>query len=66
MIFPAICPLCASDSGRRVIPESPEVDTFTCGACHHSWSEAAAMPPTNSEPKPNWSAFVAWLHETSR
>ena len=41
MIFPVLCPLCRSDSGRRTIPSSPEVETFRCGACHHEWSEPA-------------------------
>jgi hypothetical protein len=41
MIFPVICPICQSDSGRRVIPDSPEVETFRCEACHHVWSEPA-------------------------
>ena len=46
MIFPAICPACGSASGRRVLPMSPEVDTFRCGACRMEWSEpAAAIPP---------------------
>ena len=39
MIFPALCPLCHADSGRRVIPSSPEVETFRCGHCRHEWSE---------------------------
>jgi hypothetical protein len=43
MIFPVICPTCHSDSGRRVIPMSPEVESFPCGACHTQWSEPA--PP---------------------
>jgi Zn ribbon nucleic-acid-binding protein len=40
--FPAICPVCRADSGRQIIPESPEVDTFRCGRCGHEWSEPAA------------------------
>ena len=42
MIFPAICPACHSDTGRMVIPESPEMDTFRCGQCGNVWSEPAA------------------------
>ena len=42
MIFPAICPVCRADSGRRVIPTSPEVDTFRCGDCQAEWSEPAS------------------------
>jgi hypothetical protein len=41
MIFPIICPQCHAHSGRVVIPESPEVDTFCCGHCQHQWSEPA-------------------------
>jgi len=41
IVFPAICPMCSSDTGRRVIPDSPEVQTFRCGRCHHVWSEPA-------------------------
>lgn len=48
MIFPVLCPVCQADSGRRVIPDSPEVETFRCGACQHSWSE----------PAPNWQPMV--------
>jgi hypothetical protein len=44
IVFPVICPACASDAGRRVIPESPEVETFQCGRCHHQWSEPAPPP----------------------
>jgi uncharacterized Zn finger protein len=42
MIFPVLCPHCSSDSGRRVIPESPEVDSFRCERCGHAWSQPAA------------------------
>jgi hypothetical protein len=42
MIFPAICPVCQSDGGRLVIPQSPEVDTFRCDHCAHEWSAPAA------------------------
>jgi hypothetical protein len=66
MIFPAICPVCASDSGRRVIPESPEVETFRCGACRHSWSELAAPPVVDLEPKAYWPAFMARFRRSSR
>lgn len=52
MIFPAICPTCRSDSGRRVVPTSPEVDTFRCGACRIEWSEPAAMTPPIVQPLP--------------
>jgi Zn ribbon nucleic-acid-binding protein len=41
IVFPAVCSACGSSSGRRVIPESPEVETFRCGACGHQWSEPA-------------------------
>jgi transposase-like protein len=41
IVFPAICPACASDAGRRIIPESPEVQTFRCARCQHTWSEPA-------------------------
>ncbi len=41
IVFPAICPACGSDAGRRLIPESPEVQTFRCGRCLHTWSEPA-------------------------
>ena len=34
--FPAICEVCRSDSGRQIIPDSPEVDTFRCAACGHT------------------------------
>jgi transposase-like protein len=47
MIFPVICPVCQSDSGRRIIPQSPEVDTFRCGHCGQEWSEPAT--PVRSE-----------------
>lgn len=42
MIFPIICPACHSDSARRTIPLSPEVESFRCGICRHEWSEPAA------------------------
>jgi hypothetical protein len=42
VIFPAICPVCHSDSGRLIIPASPEVDTYRCGACGHEWSQPAS------------------------
>ena len=45
IVFPAICPFCSSDAGRRIIPESPEVQTFRCANCRHQWSEPA---PPNS------------------
>jgi hypothetical protein len=63
MIFPAICPTCASASGRRIIPESPEVQTFTCGACERSWSEPAAPEPFESlSTRPSdWAMFRSWL-----
>jgi hypothetical protein len=44
IVFPAICPKCASDSGKRMIPESPEVETFRCARCQNQWSEPA--PPS--------------------
>jgi hypothetical protein len=50
MLFPVICSACNSPSGRRVIPESPEVDTFRCGACAHEWSEPVS-PPVSHAPE---------------
>jgi hypothetical protein len=54
MIFPVICPVCGADSGRRVIPASPEVETFHCGDCHREWSEPAPplmpLPPAGRAP----------------
>ncbi|HTM24823.1 MAG TPA: hypothetical protein VL225_06500 [Vicinamibacterales bacterium] len=53
MIFPVICPMCRADSGRRTIPQSPEVDTFVCGDCRHEWSEPApAYSPLPAPPRP--------------
>jgi hypothetical protein len=43
LTFPIICPACTSALGRRIIPQSPEVETFRCGECAHEWSEPA--PP---------------------
>jgi hypothetical protein len=47
LVFPNICPVCASANGRRVIPQSPEVETFRCMSCGHEWSTPAppAMRP---------------------
>jgi len=51
VIFPAICPICRSDSGRRVIPESPEVCTFRCGSCDYQWSERAPGSDYAAKPR---------------
>lgn len=47
MIFPVLCPVCQADSGVRVVPESPEVETFRCGDCRHQWSEPARTELTS-------------------
>lgn len=52
MIFPVLCPVCGADSGRRVIPESPEVDSFVCGHCAHRWSEPASPSSIAAPPDP--------------
>lgn len=44
LVFPSLCPVCASPNGRRVIPQSPEVETFRCSQCGHEWSEPAPPP----------------------
>jgi transposase-like protein len=44
LVFPSVCPVCASAGGRRVIPQSPEVETFHCDGCGHEWSEPAPPP----------------------
>jgi transposase-like protein len=51
IVFPAVCPACGASSGRRVIPESPEVETFRCGDCQHEWSEPAPLPVRTEIPK---------------
>jgi hypothetical protein len=61
IVFPAICPACASDRGRRIIPASPEVQTFRCGACRYEWSEPLqaidiSPDPEADEPK-RWRPF---------
>jgi transposase-like protein len=48
-MFPPVCPACGSANGRRVIPQSPEVETFRCGSCDHEWS-APAPPPMRPVP----------------
>jgi hypothetical protein len=40
-LFPPICPTCHSSSGRAVIPDSPEVETYQCQNCRRSWSQPA-------------------------
>ena len=53
MIFPVLCPRCQADSGARLVPESPEVETFRCGDCRHEWSEpvrATALKTTPPDP----------------
>jgi hypothetical protein len=62
MIFPVICPECRSDSGRRIVPQSPEVQTFRCGACQYVWSEpghASEIPVAAFEGP--WRALWRWL-----
>ena len=58
IVFPAICPACASDEGQRLIPESPEVQTFRCARCQHTWSEPAPAytldRPDNDAPRPRF------------
>lgn len=49
LIFPQICPQCSSDRTHRVIPQSPEVETFRCDDCSHEWS-APAPPPMRPVP----------------
>lgn len=44
LVFPSVCPACASATGKRVIPQSPEVETFRCAQCAHEWSEPAPPP----------------------
>jgi hypothetical protein len=44
IVFPNICPACASPNARRLIPQSPEVETFHCSACGHEWSTPAPPP----------------------
>jgi hypothetical protein len=39
IVFPSICPSCGSEKGQRIIPESPEVQTFRCVVCRYEWSE---------------------------
>jgi ribosomal protein L37AE/L43A len=50
LVFPHICPACGSAKGRRVIPQSPEVETFHCDDCGHEWS-APAPPPMRPVPE---------------
>lgn len=60
MIFPVLCPLCHADSGVRVIPQSPEVESFRCGDCHHEWSEpvrAVSSEPLNDGLESRWRAL---------
>ena len=60
MIFPVLCPLCHADSGVRVIPQSPEVETFRCGDCRHEWSEpavAVSPKPLNDGLESRWRAL---------
>ena len=68
MIFPAICPTCGSSSGRSVIPESPDVQTFKCGACECSWSEPAHshLVDATATRHPHWTTLRSWLHLTGR
>jgi len=44
IVFPNICPHCSSPDARRVIPQSPEVETFHCDRCGHEWSTPAPAP----------------------
>jgi len=61
MIFPVVCPMCRADSGRRIIPQSPEVETFCCGHCHHQWSEPA--PASVAQPRASAPSILDKLRE---
>jgi len=51
-LFPPICPNCHSPSGRPVIPDSPEVETYECQACRRSWSQPALEVQIRVAPAP--------------
>jgi transposase-like protein len=63
VIFPHICPACGSANGRRVIPQSPEVETFRCADCAHQWS--APAPPA-MRPVPEQVLPRAWFTRKKR
>ena len=58
LVFPSVCPVCASANGRRVIPQSPEVETFRCTQCDHEWSEPA---PPRLRPVPDQALPREWF-----
>ena len=61
MIFPVLCPVCHADSGTRLVPLSPEVETFRCGDCRHEWSEparVASMKPADAELERRWRSVL--------
>jgi hypothetical protein len=65
-LFPPICPHCHSASGRMVIPDSPEVETYQCQACHHVWSQPALHVQTGASPQPRrwWDRIAERLNRT--
>ena len=65
-LFPPICPSCHSASGRIVIPESPEVETYKCQACHHQWSQPALHVRTRTaeEPQHWWDRIAERFNRT--
>jgi len=68
IVFPSICPSCGSEKGQRIIPESPEVQTFRCVSCRHEWSEPLrpleiASDPAEAERARRWQL---WLLKRTR
>lgn len=50
--------MCQADSGRRVIPTSPEVESFQCGECRHEWSEPAVTVSVGASGRESMSARI--------
>jgi transposase-like protein len=63
LVFPILCPSCMSPNGRRVIPQSPEVETFHCDRCGHEWSTPAPPP---MRPLPPHALPRAWFGRKKR